>query len=197
MSKDSLKVCLIGESGVGKTAISNCIVGEKFVENGPPTIGSSYHFHSIKVGDETINLKIVDTAGQERFRSITKQHFRDAVGALLVFDITDRTSYDALDEWLNNFHQYSCPNAVCLLIGNKKDLADKRLIQSSEAEEFALRYNLTYVETSAKDSDSVTTAVLKLADEINRNIKNGVIVIQNAVHSELDPKQEDLTRKCC
>lgn len=197
MSKDSLKICLIGESGVGKTAISNCVAGEKFIENGPPTIGSSYIFHSFKVGDETINFKIVDTAGQERFRSITKQHFRDSVGALLVFDLTDRTSFEALNEWLNNFHQYSCPNAVCLLIGNKKDLVDRRLIQASEAEEFALRYNLTYVETSAKDSDSVLTGVLKLAEEINRNINNGAIILQTASHSQLDPKQEDLTRKCC
>ena len=197
MSKDSLRICLIGQSGVGKTAICNCIAGEKFNENQTPTIGISYQLYSMKIGEETINFRIVDTAGQEKFRSITKQHFRDSVGALLVFDITDRSSFEALNEWLNNFHQYACPNAVCVLLGNKKDLADKRMIQTSEAEEFAIRYNLTYVETSAKDSDSVSTALFKLADEINRNIKNGVIAIQDVAHSELDPKQEDLTRKCC
>ncbi|EAY11391.1 small GTP-binding protein, putative [Trichomonas vaginalis G3] len=190
------KICFIGSSSVGKSAIARVLRGEDFINDCQPTIGVDNFAIKQTVDGEEVTLMINDTAGQEKFRSISKAYFRNAVGALVVFDVKDRQSFDAMDVWINDFNQMASPNAVILLVGNKIDLPD-RIISQEEAEEFALRHNAKYIETSAKTGANIQEAISKITIEITKGVKEGIIKIKEDVKSELDPSKDQVKKGCC
>jgi Ras-related protein Rab-2A len=139
----------------------------------------------ITLSDEAhtqVKLQIWDTAGQESFRSITRSYYRGAAGALLVYDITRRDTFQHLSRWLEEAKQHAHENMVILLIGNKSDLEHRRAVSTQEGQEFADAHGLLFLETSAKTAFNVEMAFLKTADEIHRNIQNGVIDVSNESH---------------
>lgn len=162
----SLKYIIIGASGVGKTALMKQLVEGSFSEEPQSTIGVEFDSTLITVDQHQVKLHIWDTAGQERFRSIAKAYFRNAVGVLLVFDITERKSFDDLSTWLNDVHALCDPNVVVQLIGNKADMASSRAVTVSEAEAFAKNHQMSYLETSAKNGDNVSEAFIRVASQI-------------------------------
>lgn len=173
-SLTSLKFIIIGSSGVGKTALLKRLVEDVFTEESQSTIGVEFDSTVIQVDDRQVKLQIWDTAGQERFRSIAKAYFRNAVGVLLVFDITERKTFDDLTVWLNDVHALCDPNVVVQMIGNKADLAANRQVTLAEAEAFAEHQQLSYLEASAKGGDNVKEAFVRTAAQIlNRGIKVG------------------------
>jgi len=168
----SLKFIIIGSSGVGKTALLKRLVEDSFAEESQSTIGVEFDSTVIQVDDRQVKLQIWDTAGQERFRSIAKAYFRNAVGVLLVFDITERKTFDDLSHWLNDVHALCDPNVVIQMIGNKADLGSSRIVTLSEAENFAEHHQISYLETSAKGGDNVREAFIRTAAQIlNKSIK--------------------------
>ena len=171
-AQNSYKVVVVGSSGVGKTAIVQRLVDGTFCDEGQSTVGVEFKSHSISFDEETMKLSIWDTAGQERFRSVSKAYFRNAVGAILVFSLDDSQSFAELDGWLNDLHALATPNAVILLVGNKADVQDKT-VTTSEAEAFAKRHNLEYLETSAKDGLNINDTFVRLARDINEKVKKG------------------------
>ncbi|OHT08995.1 small GTP-binding protein [Tritrichomonas foetus] len=162
----SYKFIIIGSSGVGKTAILKRLVEDTFTEESQSTIGVEFDSTMITVEDRRVKLQIWDTAGQERFRSIAKAYYRNAVGVILVFDITERKSFDDLSSWLNDVHTLCDPSAVIQLIGNKADLTDQRAVTLTEAEAFASHQHMQYLETSAKAGDNVREAFVRVAGNI-------------------------------
>ena len=166
--KKTFKFIVIGSSGVGKTAILKRLVDDVFTTESQSTIGVEFLATTIEVEGQQVKLQIWDTAGQERFRSIAKAYFRSAIGVILVFDLTDRKSFDDLNQWLNDIHALCDPNAVVTLIGNKLDLGDQRSITSSEAESFAQLHQLSYFETSALGGDNIQEAFHRTAATILR-----------------------------
>jgi len=154
----SFKFIVIGSSGVGKTAILKRLVENIFTSESQSTIGVEFIATSIEVDGQPVKLQIWDTAGQERFRSIAKAYFRSAVGVILVFDLTDRKSFEDLNQWLNDVHSLCDPNAVVTLIGNKSDLTGQRTVTASEAESYAQMHQLSYLETSALGGDNIQEA---------------------------------------
>lgn len=162
----SYKFIIIGSSGVGKTAILKRLVEDTFSDESQSTIGVEFDSTMITVEDRRVKLQIWDTAGQERFRSIAKAYYRNAVGVILVFDITERKSFDELSSWLNDVHTLCDPNAVIQLIGNKADLASQRAVTLTEAEAFASHQHMQYLETSAKGGDNVREAFVRVASDI-------------------------------
>ncbi|OHS94741.1 Ras-related protein Rab-4B [Tritrichomonas foetus] len=166
--KRTYKFIVIGSSGVGKTAILKRLVDDVFTGESQSTIGVEFLATTLDVEGQPIKLQIWDTAGQERFRSIAKAYFRSAIGVILVFDLTDRKSFDDLNQWLNDIHALCDPNAVVTLIGNKSDLTEQRTITSSEAESFAQLHQLTYFETSALGGDNIQEAFHRTAASILR-----------------------------
>lgn len=168
----NFKFIVIGSSGVGKTAILKRLVDDVFTGESQSTIGVEFIATTIDVDGQPVKLQIWDTAGQERFRSIAKAYFRSAVGVLLVFDLTDRKSFEDLNQWLNDVHSLCDPNAVVTLIGNKSDLHTSRAITQSEAEAFAQMHQLTYLETSALGGDNVQEAFQRTAASVYRNNSN-------------------------
>jgi small GTP-binding protein len=168
---NSYKIVVVGSSGVGKTAIVNQLVNKTFKEEGQPTIGVEFKSFAINAEGELVKLQIWDTAGQERFRSVSKAYFRNAIGALLVFDLTQKPTFDEVNTWLNDLTTLCAANAYIVLVGNKSDLKDDRAVSAGEADEAARRYNLEYIETSAKDGSGVAEAFARLAGGIVRKNK--------------------------
>lgn len=129
-----------------------------------------------------VKLQIWDTAGQESFRSITRSYYRGAAGALLVYDITRRDTFQHLSRWLEEAQQHAHENMVILLIGNKNDLEHRRAVTTAEGQAFADQHGLLFLETSAKTAYNVEAAFLKTADEIHSKIISGVIDTSNESH---------------
>jgi small GTP-binding protein len=170
----SFRLIIVGSSGVGKTSILKRLVEDSFAEESLATIGLESESTVIMVDDRKVKLRIWDTAGQERFRSIAKAYYRKAVGVILVYDLTERTSFDDLTGWLADIHALCDANAVVQLIGNKSDLADRRLVTLSEAEAFAEHHRVQYLETSAKAGANVREAFVRIAAVILERGLKGV-----------------------
>merc|ERR1712108_49227 len=130
------------------------------------TIGVEFGARMINIEGKQIKLQIWDTAGQEAFRSITRSYYRGAAGALLVYDITRRDTFNHLTTWLEDARQHSNSNMVIMLIGNKSDLEARRDVKREEGEAFAREHGLVFMETSAKTAANVEEAFINTAREI-------------------------------
>jgi small GTP-binding protein len=160
------KFILIGSSGVGKTAILKRLVSDTFLDDSQSTIGVEFETTMLNIDNQRLKLQVWDTAGQERFRAIAKAYYRSAVGVILVYDLTDRKSFEELGSWLNDIHALCDPNAVIQLIGNKADLCPRRVVSVQEAENLAKQHNLQYLETSAKQGLNVRNAFVNVAVQV-------------------------------
>jgi small GTP-binding protein len=169
------KFILVGSSGVGKTAILSRLVDNDFSENAQSTVGVEFKAYQLTTDKEEIRLQIWDTAGQERFRSVSRAYFRNSVGAALVFALDDLASFNSLDQWLQDLQQLAKPNAAIILVGNKADLDSERQVTSSQANEYATRHKLDYIETSAKEDTGIQEAFVRLARRIAEKRANGEI----------------------
>jgi len=126
-----------------------------------------------------VKLQIWDTAGQESFRSITRSYYRGAAGALLVYDITRRDTFQHLSRWLEEAKQHAHPHMTILLIGNKSDLEHRRAVSTEEGQAFADANGLLFLETSAKTAFNVEQAFLNTAEQIHDKIESGEIDVTN------------------
>jgi small GTP-binding protein len=157
------KFIIVGSSGVGKTAILKRLVDDTFTDDSVSTIGVEFESTVLHVDGRKVKLQIWDTAGQERFRSIGKGYYRNSVGVVVVFDLSDRQTFDDLGQWMADIHALCDPNAVIQLIGNKTDLADRRAVSLQEAEDFAAHHRIRYMETSARMGANVRETFTQVA----------------------------------
>jgi len=158
MSKNGFKFIVIGSSGVGKTSILRRLVDGVFEHSSQSTVGVEFYSTIMSIDQTKIRLEIWDTAGQEKFRSITKSYYRSALGVILVFDLTVRRTFDELHQWLTDIHSLCDPNAIVTLIGNKVDLHEARVVSLSEIESFCQLHQVEYFETSAVEGDNIHEA---------------------------------------
>ena len=196
------KILLLGDSSVGKSSLFLSFMDKSWNETFVPTIGVDFKIKTINVNNMNIKFQVWDTAGQERFRTIISSYYKGAHGILLVYDITLKESFESLNDWLNEIKKNTNKNIVKVLIGNKIDLNDKRIISFDEAKEFADNNNMKYIETSAKTAANVDQAFgligvelmksFKGNEEKNINKKNVVLSNSEAV---IDNKQ--IKKGCC
>jgi Ras-related protein Rab-1A len=163
------KLVLIGDSGVGKSSLLLRFADDNFTDSFISTIGVDFRFRTIHVQDKTVKLQIWDTAGQERFRTITSAYYRGADGIIMVYDVTSSESFDHVEEWLSEVDRYANPNTSKLLVGNKADLIEEKVVAESDAQAFAERIGVSFLETSAKTATNVDTAFLTMAQELIKN----------------------------
>ncbi|KAE8711129.1 Ras-related protein Rab11A [Hibiscus syriacus] len=160
------KVVLIGDSAVGKSQLLARFSRNQFSLDSKATIGVEFQTKTLVVDNKTVKAQIWDTAGQERYRAVTSAYYRGAVGAMLVYDMTKRQSFDNMARWLEELRGNADKNIVVMLIGNKCDLGNLRAVPMEDAQGFAQRESLFFMETSALESTNVETAFLTILTEI-------------------------------
>jgi small GTP-binding protein len=163
--QEILKLVLIGESGVGKTSIITQFVDEKFVSDKQSTIGGTFNSKLVKCGNgKNLKLEIWDTAGQERYRSVTKLFYKDANAAILVYDITNKNSFDQLQKyWAEQVKESSPKNIIIAIAANKCDLFDKEVVDEKTAREFAKNIGAIFSLTSAKSTAGINDLFIQIS----------------------------------
>jgi len=164
------KLLLIGDSGVGKSCLLLRFADDTYTESYISTIGVDFKIRTIELNGKTIKLQIWDTAGQERFRTITSSYYRGAHGIIVVYDITDQVSFNNVKQWLQEIDRYACENVNKLLVGNKSDLTNKRVVDHNTSKEFADSLGIPFLETSAKNATNVEQAFMTMAGEIKNRM---------------------------
>ncbi|MGH0183478.1 UNVERIFIED_CONTAM: hypothetical protein FKN15_012145 [Acipenser sinensis] len=208
------RMIVIGDSTVGKSCLIRRFTEGRFAQVSDPTVGVDFFSRLVEIEPgKRIKLQIWDTAGQERFRyggggeSITRAYYRNSVGGLLLFDITNRRSFQNVHEWLEEARSHVQPHQIVfVLVGHKCDLDGRRQVSRQEAEKLAGSYGMRYVETSARDAINVEKAFTELTRDIFELVKRGDITIQegwegvksgfvpNVVHSSEEVMKSD--RRC-
>jgi len=169
------KYIILGDSGVGKSCLISQFTDKEFPIVHDLTIGVEFGSRLINIGKRPITLQICDTAGIELFRSITRSYYNQAAGALLVYDVTQRESFEHLANWLDDVRKQANFNVAIMIVGNKCDLIHQRVVSSEEGELFAKKNDLGFMEVSAKSSQNVEDAFINVARKIYQNIKERVV----------------------
>lgn len=165
------KLLIIGDSGVGKSCLLLRFADDTYTESYISTIGVDFKIKTIELEGKTIKLQIWDTAGQERFRTITSSYYRGAHGIIIVYDVTDRESFDNVKQWMNEIDRYACEKVNTLLVGNKCDMESKRQVSYEEGQQFADEYGMPFLETSAKNATNVEKAFITMAGKIRSRMQ--------------------------
>ncbi|KIM30205.1 hypothetical protein M408DRAFT_328277 [Serendipita vermifera MAFF 305830] len=153
-----LKIALVGDCKVGKSALISRFTESEFLVDYLATIGAEFRAINMNIDGANIKVQIWDTSGQERFRFITKAYYRGVGGAILVYDIADHSSYINVARWLKDLRDNMNPGTPILLLGNKSDLSQPREVTTQEARNFAAAEGLDFAETSALDGSNVENA---------------------------------------
>ncbi|MHA2035664.1 MAG: Rab family GTPase [Promethearchaeota archaeon] len=166
-----IKITLLGEKNVGKTSLVYRYIENKFRENYKATLGVNLLKKDMEVDGNGVSAQIWDLGGQESFRSLRKLYLEGANGALVIFDLSDRSSFDKLNDWIESFVEARGEQPI-VLIGNKSDLTNLRKISDEEASQYANDNNMELIVTSAKTGQNVEEAFIKLTKRILDNISN-------------------------
>jgi len=164
----NVKLLLIGNSSIGKSSLLLRFSDEQWLpeDESSATIGVDFRIHKMDVRGKKVKLSIWDTAGQERFRTITSSYYRGAQGVILVYDVTNRESFEALPRWYSELETYVSSSVVKILVGNKVDKEFSRQVSTAEGQQFAKRMNSLFIETSAKTSVGVKETFQEVVEQI-------------------------------
>ncbi|KAG8663701.1 hypothetical protein MANES_01G266736v8, partial [Manihot esculenta] len=160
------KVVVIGDSAVGKTQLLSRFTKNEFCLDSKSTIGVEFQTRTVTIKGKVVKAQIWDTAGQERYRAVTSAYYRGALGAMIVYDITKRPTFDHVARWVEELRAHADNSIVITLIGNKADLMDQRAVSTEDAVEFEEDQGLFFFETSALSGENVDKAFLRLLEEI-------------------------------
>eukprot|EP00923_Selenidium_pygospionis_P034798 GHVN01060532.1.p1 GENE.GHVN01060532.1~~GHVN01060532.1.p1 ORF type:complete len:206 (+),score=27.36 GHVN01060532.1:81-698(+) len=164
------KLLLIGDSGVGKSCLLLRFADDVYTASFIATIGVDFKIRTIEQDGKIIKLQIWDTAGQERFRTITSSYYRGAHGIIIVYDVTDRESFNNVKIWMQEIDKYAMESVNKLLVGNKSDLSSKRVVNYEEGKDLADSYGIKFIETSAAKKDNVDEAFQVMSKEIKERV---------------------------
>jgi len=161
-----IKLMMIGDQAVGKTALLVRYADDDFNEVLLPTIGIDFKIKTIDLKGKRVKLQIWDTAGQERFRTITQAYYRGAMGILLIYSVTDTKSWSNVRNWVRNIESNAPQTVNKILVGNKCDLSAQRQVSTQQGQQLAREYDIRFFETSARANVNVQEAFLTLATDV-------------------------------
>ena len=192
------KVLLLGDSTVGKTCFLLRYCDKTFQDAHLSTIGLDYRVITMTLKNKkNIKLQIWDTAGQDRFRAITKNYYKGANGIILIYDVTNLQTYENVKNWITQIREETNPNVVIYLAGNKIDIPqEERAVKTEEGKEIADEYKLQFKETSAKDGINVNEVFQELVekiDEVNSKLEVSKPEPKNILYSPGKKKKSS----CC
>nr|CAD2140894.1 unnamed protein product [Meloidogyne enterolobii] len=178
-------VMLLGDSCTGKTCIlirfkDNTFMNNNFIS----TVGIDYRNKVLELGRRRVKLQVWDTAGQERFRSLTASYYRDADALLLIYDVTNRASFEHIRDWLAQVKEYAKDEVALTLVGNKVDLGHQRKVRADEGRQLAKDYDIPFIETSAKSGQNVSEMFFDLTTRL-----------LNAVEANKEGENDEKERK--
>lgn len=162
------KLLIIGDSGVGKSCLLLRFSDNSYTDIFISTIGVDFKIRTLNLDDKVVKLQIWDTAGQDRFRTITSSYYRGAHGIIIVYDTTDIESFNNVKSWLSEIEKFASENVNKLLVGNKCDLVNQKVVDTKMGQDLADSFGIPFLETSARDSINVEEAFTRMA----RNIKD-------------------------
>ena len=174
IKRTKFNIILLGESKVGKTSIIGSLMNKPFNENNVLTIGIDYTIIDVKFGEETYKFKIFDTAGQERYKTVSRTTITTADGILLVYAVNDKDSFDKINDWMKDIQEkVNISKKVIYLVGNKIDV-NKRVISNQTALDFSKVMNIKYTETSAKTGHGIKDLFNELYSDIYEKNKESI-----------------------
>ena len=191
----TLKLLVVGDSSVGKTNFVMRLINNEFSKNYMTTSGIDLKTTDIEIKNKKIHIQLWDTAGQEKYKAITKNLFLKVMGALIIYDITNEASYNNLKAWVKLIKEESGKHMQLIILGNKSDLNDQRKISKDEAINYAKEQNIEYIETSSKTGENVKKAVTMICENILENKElndSSSFVLDNS--SFLTDKRK---KRCC
>ena len=188
----TLKILIVGDSGVGKTNFILRFLNNEFNQNYMSTAGIDLKSGSIEIKNKKIRIQIWDTAGQEKYKAITKNLFLKVMGALIVYDITNENSFYNLQSWVSMVKEECGKHMQIVIVGNKSDLDSKRAISKEEVLNYVKEQKVEYIETSSKTGENIIKAVALLSEQILENSES-----IDDVSFRLDSISLQKRKKCC
>jgi len=173
------KFIIIGDTSVGKSCLLHRFTEKRYAEDNPHTIGVEFGTRIVEIQEKPVKLQIWDTAGQERFRAVTRSYYRGAAGALLVYDVSRRETFNHISNWLQDARNLTSDATCLVLIGNKSDLG-VREVSFEEAQRFADENELLFVETSALTGEGVEELFLETARTVFARVQQGNTQLNSA-----------------
>ena len=195
------KVVIVGDSSVGKTNLVKRFMNNTFIKDSKATVGVEFMSKTFIVNKKVFKVELWDTAGQERYKAITAAYYKGAKGAMIVYDVTSKSTFDNVDKWCNELRMKGSNNINIIMIGNKTDLKDNIVINSDMSQEKGKFLQIPVMETSALDSSNVKEAFYLLIQEmylsfINKENKNAKSdSIEEGV--SLDAQKKEDKKGCC
>lgn len=187
------KLVLLGDTAVGKSCLVVRFVRDEFFEFQEPTIGAAFLTQTITLEDATVKFEIWDTAGQERYRSLAPMYYRGAAAAIVVYDITNKESFNGAKSWVKELQRRGDPNVIIALAGNKADMEAKRKIDFEEAHQYAQENGILHLETSAKSASNVRALFQEIAQKLPKNPPQP----EREAFPIIPPKGREKTNPCC
>jgi len=197
----TLKFIVIGDSSVGKSNLLLQFTDKRFEQTHDVTIGIEFGSKIISYDNTIYNIQVWDTAGQETYKALTKSYYRGAIGCLLVYDITNRESFNDVSRWLTDIKASNPDNTNIILIGNKLDLEEYRTVSYEEGKKFADDNKIEFMETSAKTGTNVHKSFINMIKHIDTKIKNGDINLKDkhtgvVITGDIDITDDSYTYGC-
>jgi len=207
----TFKVILLGDCLVGKSSLLNILKNEIFLNSYCSTIGVDFGSINFEKGDHNYKIHIWDTGGQERFSPLIKAYYRNSTAAIIMFDLTNRTSFNRVKKWINEFNHFTIGHRPIIVVGNKSDLFNMRVLTKAEIkEEIETKLDLPYFEISIKDDVKVNDVFDYIITELKRLLDTGVLIPSHLngikvetprssflLHRDFQGKNTNKSKKCC
>ncbi|KAJ8395494.1 hypothetical protein AAFF_G00032280 [Aldrovandia affinis] len=194
------KLLIIGNSSVGKTSFLFRYADDSFSNSFVSTVGIDFKVKTVYRNEKRVKLQIWDTAGQERYRTITTAYYRGAMGFILMYDICNEESFNAVQDWATQIKTYSWDNAQVILVGNKCDMADERVVSVDKGKHLAEQLGFEYFEASAKENINVRQVFERLVDiicvKMSERVDTEPPVTAGANTARLTDKPSNLPQNC-
>lgn len=194
-----IKLLIIGDSGVGKSCLLVRFTDDTFTPNFITTIGIDFKIKTIEIEGKIYKLQIWDTAGQERFRTITTSYYRGAMGVIIIYDVTDEKSFNNIHYWIKNVDKHANINVDKILVGNKCDLVDKRMVDEDRGRELSERYGVKFYETSAKNCINIDEIFIEILNLVKTRLIDSKLSNNDTFTVEppiiIQPFEKE--KKCC
>ena len=194
---NKIRIITLGETSVGKTSIIKRYIDNIYEDYKTGTIGIEYFTKDLKLENEEYHIIFCDTAGQEKFNAISSNFIKNAEGILLMYDITNKNSFNKISSWMSNIKENQSENVPIILIGNKCDLEEKRQVSLEEGKKLAEEYNLNFMETSNLSGINVEEAVLTIINQIIDKRKEMIKDYEIIDKIELNNIKIEKKKGCC